>query len=329
MSFLSKLPGPAGRLWRSQLTKLKMPENASKVYSNFSDFDLPNLKIHLIGDPPMDIMSVTGALHEQYSELFIKSEIKGFHYLKMLEDGILKIPVVLNIDHQAYALFFIYDEKGASRFHDAKIKLKNTEFPNALYLSTFDISAIAKRQNALQVLSISDLIYQEQAISKGAYGMWWKTKNESLFCSSKTKKYLGDIYESVAGYESYFLGYFLSEMKIKGFEKFRRVALPKEQKEILVKGPENKNLVFSCSQNKGIGIHFPMENCDLHYRELFLEQFRNALQAFKLTLQLREVPKDQSGISNGLEWYNFMNQVMKEQEKKGILAEVIGGVHLS
>ena len=277
----------------------------------------------------MDIMAVTGALYQQYNELFIKAEIKGFHYLKMLEDGILKIPVVLNIDDQSYALFFIYDEKGASQFNDAKIKLKNTEYPNALYLSTFDIRSVPKRKNALQVFSISDLVYQEQAICKGAYGMWWKTKKESLFYSSKTRKYLDDIYNSIAGYESYFLGYFLSEIKIKGFEKFRRIELPIEQKEILVKGPENKNLIFSCSQEKGIGIHFPIKDCDVLYRELFLEQFRNAIQAFKLTLQLREVPKDQAGSSHGLEWYTFMNRVMKEQEQRGVLAEVIGGVQLT
>ncbi len=302
--------------------------NANGAFNNFSEYGFPNIQFELIGNLGIDIMATIGRLDKEMKRNNLSFDVKGFYYIKLLEEGALRIPVVFESENKAYSLFYIYNEEQARAFNSLKNLISDTEFPNALYISTIDCKKVTDKSNALTPFNLSDLSYVENVELKGNYGMWWNESGDMVFHTSKTKEYLDKIYESVKGYESYILGFLLSEIKIKGFEEFQRVKLPADEKIFVVKGPEYVNIVVSVSQEKGIRFLFPKEIASHQYRERFLKQIQTSFQAFQVFLMMKQVPKDEETDENSYDWYKFMTRVVEKKEKEGEIKEdiVIGSI---
>lgn len=330
MSFFKKLFGKnKNDEKKSEPIKRNSDSNQSNgVFTNFPEYGLPDIKFGLMGNPGMDIMATIGRLDKEMKSKNIPFDVKGFYYTKLYDEGALKIPVVFKSNNKGYSLFYIYDEEQAKAFNSSKDLIQDSEFPNALCISTVDCSQVIDKSNCLTSFNLSDLSYNEKPDLKGDYAMWYSDANDNVFHTSNTKKSLDEIYECAKGYESYMFGYLLSEIKMKGFEEFQRVALPNDEKNFVVKGPEYKDIVISVSQEKGIRFQFPKETTTYQYRERFLKQIQSSLQAFHVILSLKQVPKDEETDENGYDWYKFMTRVLEKKENEGEINGdfVVGGI---
>ena len=276
----------------------------------------------------MDMINIVKCLDQFFSTLNIPFQTKAFNYKKLFEDGLLTIPLLVDINKNTYAVFIIYNIEEAAQYRDANKLLSKSCFEKTLYISTIDIDTVKHKISCLDLLRCSDLGYHNQWISEGMYGMWWKTKKEPLFTNSKTKQYLDIIHRATREYPSYFFGYILSELEVEGFEKTKRKPLPEKPLEITVKGPEQKDIIISISREKGIRFHFPVNSTNRKYRAFFLDQISANFKAYHLMLNLRELPRDNNSIPNQQSWYTFMCEVMEEKENKGEWTDVVGGVQI-
>lgn len=332
MSFFKKLFGKKKNVEKkSEPIKTNSDSNQSNAngaFNNFQEYGFPNIQFGLMGNQGMDVMATIGRLDKEMKSNNLPFEVKGFYYTKLLEEGALKIPVVFKSENKGYSLFYIYDEEQAKAFNSSKDLISDTEFPNALYISTIDCEKITAKSNGLTSFNLSDLSYNEKPELKGDYGMWWSESSDNVFHTSKSKESLDEIFECVKGYESYMFGYLLSEIKMKGFEEFQRVGLPADEKNFVIKGPEYLDIVISASQEKGIRFQFPKEIASYQYRERFLKQIQSSLQAFQVILMMQQAPKDEETDENGYDWYKFMTRVIEKKEKEGEINGdfVIGGI---
>lgn len=330
MSFLSRLFGKKKSASKPSENKQSNTNSnhSSKIFTNFKDFGLPEINFQLSGNLGLDIMAIVGKLDKELKSKGLSFDLKGFYYTKLLEDGTLKIPVVFQSEGKGYSLFFIYDEEQAKTFNSLKSFAKDSDYQNALYISCVDCKKTTVTKDGKSSFNISDMTYVEKPELNGEYAMWWNEKGDELFHKSKTKESLDGIYESMKGYESYILGYILSEIKMKGFEEFQRVALPDQEGTFVVKGPEFLNIVLSVSQEKGIRFQFPKAHASSQYRNRFLKQIHSSIEAFKIVLMIQEAPLDEEKDENGYDWYKFMTRVIEKKEKEDELTEgfVIGTV---
>lgn len=320
MSFFKKLFG--GK------TNEEKKSDSNGAFNNFQEYGFPNIQFLLKGNRGLDIMASIGRLSKEMKSNNMPFEVKGFYYTKLLEEGALNIPVVFKSEEKGYSIFYIYDEEQAKAFNSSKDLISDTDYPNALYISTIDCTKVTAKSNSLTSVNLSDLSYNEKPELKVDYGMWWSENNDKIFHTSKSKESLDKIFECVKGYESYMFGYLLSEIKIKELKKFQRVALPANEQNFVVKGPEYLEIVISASQEKGIRFQFPKEKASHQYRERFLKQILSSLQAFQVILIKKQVPKDEETDENGYDWYNFMTSVIEKKEKEGEIngEVVIGGI---
>ena len=299
-----------------------------KVFTNFSEYGLPDIEFSLIGNPALDLMATIGRLDTEMKNHNVPFKVKGFYFTKLYDEGALRIPVVFNYNNKGYSLFYIYDDEQATAFNSAKDLIKDSDYPNALFISKTDCSNVKDKSDCLTSFSLSDLSYNETPELKGEYAMWHSDKHDSTFYKSVTNTTLLELYECIKGYESYIFGYLLSEIKMKGFEEFKRVSLPSDENSFVVKGPEYNDIIISVSQEKGIRFQFHRPSTTHQYRERLLKQILSSLKAFQVMLTMKQMPKDEELDENGYDWYTFMARVIEKQEKEGqINGEfVIGGI---
>jgi len=295
--------------------------SAGKSYNNFLENGLPEMNFTLMDNQAMDLITSVSAIDKALKKRNISFDVKGFYYTKLYENGILNIPLVFKSGNLGYSLFFIYEEEQAKIFNFAKDQLKDSEYKIPLYISSIDCKKVTQQSSRLTPFSLSDLSYNEKPELKGEFGMWWNEENDPIYYKSATKKYLEEIYTCIRGYESYIFGYLLSEIKMKDFENFQRVALPAEEKSFVVKGPEYLDIVISVSQEKGIRFLFPKDKASIEYRSLLLSKIKTSFQAFQLLIEMKEAPKDEVTDSNGYDWFNFMSRVIEKKEKEGEIDE--------
>jgi len=234
MSFFKKLFGKnKNEEKKSEPQKTNSDSNdVNGAFNNFSEHGFPNIQFGLMGNQAMDVMATIGRLGKEMESNNLPFDVKGFYYTKLFEEGVLKIPVIFKSGDKGYSLFYIYDEEQAKVFNSLKDFVKESEFPNALYISTIDCKKVTAKSDGLTLFQLSDLSYNEKPELKGSYGMWWSENNDNVFHTSKSKEALDEIYECVKGYESYIFGYLLSEIKMKGFEEFQRISRKFQFKEI-------------------------------------------------------------------------------------------------
>ncbi len=289
-----------------------------KIYQNFENFDLPKIDVTLSGQKMTDISRILQTLQQTYLKWKIPISVETIPYHFILEEGVLQVPLKLTIRDQHYCLFLIYDEASAATFIDARNKLQSLKKYRAIYLSKIPITGDRAPQSALTSLQFSHFRLCSQNPAFENYAVWWSTKKETIFRNSKSFQDLQQISKTLDGYESYFIGRFFKALKIPEFtgESVKRVALPKKERTLTVIGPEEQIIVISFSQKKGIRLHFNRYTTPFGYRAAIIEQLCIAIQAYTIRLQLRDLPKDTTTRSRGIEWY----LEMAEKDK-----EVIGG----
>ncbi len=243
-------------------------------------------------------------------------------YISLIEEGALQVPFVFTSKNTGYSVFFIYDEEDAKKYNDALLKIKYTPYPNAIYFSCLDITEVFGKVQSTRTLRLSDLRIDKEASLNDDYAMWWSGEDETIFSTSETKEILESIYEIQKDYESVYTGYLLQQVGI--LEDFGRALLPAEEKALVVHAPEDKNILLILSQDKGIRFLFPIKTTTRFYREQFLSAIRIDFLTLRLTLQEKQIPKDEPNNANGSEWFMLMTKTTAENERNGNLIETIG-----
>jgi hypothetical protein len=243
-------------------------------------------------------------------------------YISLLEEGALQVPIAFTSENTGYSVFFIYDEEDAKKYNDALLKIKYTSYPNAIYFSSIDVTEVFGKVQSTRTLRLSDLRIDKEAMLSDEYAMWWSGEDETLFSTSETKEILESIYEIQQDYESVYTGYLLQQVGI--LEEFGRALLPADEKALVVHAPEDKNILLILSQEKGIRFLFPIKSTSRFYREQFLSAIRIDFLTLRLTLQEKQIPKDEPSNSNGANWFMLMTKTTAENEEEGKLIETIG-----
>ncbi len=290
-----------------------------KSYQNFGNFDLPKLEITLTGQKMVDISLVIHALQQLYTIKGIPLSIEAIHYNFILEEGVLQVPIKLKIGDFDYCLFLIYSKKCAAAFVDARNRLQVLKKYRAVYLSKVPMTGDMAPASALTSLRFDHFRICSQKTPLNNYAVWWSTSREPQFRISKSFQDLEQISKTLDGYESYFIGRFFKALEIPEFtgEEVKRVALPKKERTLTVIGPEEQIILLSFSQKKGIRLHFDRYTTPFGYRAAIIEQLCIAIQAYTIRLQLRDLPRDTTTRSRGIEWYLEMAE--KEEEVIGLV----------
>lgn len=244
--------------------------NNTKNYNNFSNFGLPEINVKLQGDKLnkfvggaepsniFDLLTVNSALESTMNE-------KNIPYSSILstteiyENRFLEIPILHEVKGNKYSLFIIYNELKAKKYNDAREFIKKSDYPNALYISTINISDIKSQVDCIEPLKIANLRYiteqhqKELSIpEKGDYCIWWPSNAESNFNNSKTSTLLNNIYQTINGYEEYMWGYLLFSLNlIEKKTEYSQEKLPELSNHLFVRALD-KTLAITASKEKGI-----------------------------------------------------------------------------
>lgn len=276
------------------LTTASMEATPAQQYHNFHHYGLPNSTIELTGNLSEDILSWIKGFERRLGKHVADFQVEGIHFRQLFEEGILNIPIRFSYQQKSYCLFFIYDQLAAQKFKDARKQLTQHTNYEALYLSKIDLTKVKTSMSCLEVFGFKDLSIQEHGTSAQQFKVWWPTKSDPTFQGSLSEQYLEEIHQSISGYATYFVGHLLSAIKIHtAGSKQIRVALPTKEQQLLIKGPEHQTILLALSKEKGISFRFPVGRVSQRYRELFLDQLRTSIQAYRLMLSLREVEMDQ------------------------------------
>ena len=303
-------------------------EPKSEYYHNFTEHQLPDFQFSLTGNFALDIMSGIGKIDKVFKKAKIPFEVEGFYYTKLFEEGKLDIPVVFKAKHQAFSLFFLYNEDQIKTFNDARDRIKDAAFPNALFLAKVNPALSNERLFSLSRLKLSDLKYYHNLPLQGTYAMWWSTEEDAYFPNAPIQRLYHQIYTTIKGYETYMVGYILSEIKMKGYEDLNRVQLPNEQQEIPVKGPEYQPILISLSMEKGIRFHFSKENTNKNYIHHFLTQIHLSLKELRNLLEQQGIEEDTSRESCGLDWFQYITRLSEQKHLRGEINRdfILGGI---
>jgi len=297
-------------------------ETVEYFYTNAENFGFKDIKVSNSSKLRTDAILVISQF-QNFCDLNNLSFDYSVLYISLLEDGALQIPLVFNSENTGYSVFFIYTEEDAKKYNDAIIKIKETAYPNAIYFSCFDFSGVLGKELSTRTLQLSDLRIEKEANLTEEYAMWWSEDDETSFSNSETNEILDSMYEILQDYESVYTGYLLHQVGIS--EEFGRALLPNDEKALVAKAPENKNILIILSQKKGIRFLFPVKSTSRFYREQFLSAMRVDFLTLRLTLQQQQIPKDEPNELNGAEWFKVMTKVTEENEKKGQIIKSIGG----
>ncbi|GJM61218.1 hypothetical protein [Persicobacter diffluens] len=295
--------------------------------TNAGDYGFPEISLSVMGALRMDgIMAIA-----EFSDIAkntgqeVNYEVM---YTHLLEEGALRIPVVIDIGGKGYSLFFIYGEDDLIFYHDAKKYIGETAYPNMIYFSTFPLPSHIDSKSCLIPFQLGYLRPEEKLQPEGAYGMWWQSAEDPRFSGSVTHSVLEKLYTHThaQGYESYLLGYILKQCGLQEGDDFHRMEYPEGSRSFLLLAPENKLVIMVISAEKGIRFLFPIRDTSKTYRERFLKGVVADLLSTRVELERAGVAKDEEGFSGNLDWFNFTCEMLEKQENGEGGVQVIGGM---
>ena len=294
--------------------KTKNTEGHSDVYTNFSEHGLPELDFELSGDLSMDIIlcfgKLSGALKKQSTSL----KVGGFSYMKLFDEGVLKIPVLFSSEGKNYSLFVIYDDRGALEYNTVTEQINDSEYPIPLYISKVDCSKVYDKANPLVPLFLTDLMYMKGNPPTIEYAMWWTEQVGSTYSNSKTKQSLDDLYKRIQGYEDVVIDIILSNLMSKEPLDYSINKLAKKEEFYIIEGPEYIKIVLGVSQEKGIRFLFPLRQVSEIYRERFMKWVvKNICDELNILKSKVELIKDSK--SQGYEWYKNSTSMLINNER--------------
>jgi len=316
MGFLSKLFGNSKKESVDSTKKKKL----NHFLTNSDELGLGTIKLSIAG-----VFRIDGLLAISEMDEIAKKRKKDFDFSVMhttlLDEGALTVPVVCTIGDEKYSIYFIYDKENMSKYNDLVKQVSRTPYPKLLYFSSIPIYETQEEKSIIEPFQLADLRVDKDAKITDRYAMWWSTEDDPYFYKSKTFDYLAKLNELLNGYETYMTGYVLRQVRVLEDQELKRMNLPDDGVTFVIDAPEEKRVLLDISQEKGIRFMFQVGNTTKEYRERFLKGVLVDFAANIIPLRQNEFPVDEKKEPNSYDWFNFMSEQVKEEEKAG---EIIG-----
>ena len=89
-------------------------------------------------------------------------------------------------------------------------------------------------------------------------------------------------------------------------------------------GPENKTIILSASNKRGIMFHFNEQQVTKRYRVLFLKLFNSYVKDLKSYVVENKIELDVYSGSSPKNWWLNMNSELNAKESKGEIIQRVG-----
>ncbi len=230
-------------------------------------------------------------------------------YVKLTDDKPFTIPLVMR-DRAGvlYGVFVCYSESGAQRYAYFRDYLaQEPGWGGTMCLSTHPVPEVAPTADLTEE-SLNFVhffrVEKEMDIPEGNYALWWPTEDEPYLAASDEWAVLEEIQVLADGFNSVIASLLLGGWR--GEQLGGRAALPREGMEVPIHGPENKVIIVSFSERRGIQFLCPIERVDPAYRrrlqKFYLDFVRTAMIATRaVDADLPRDPFPEDGPT-ALEW---------------------------
>lgn len=293
--------------------------------TNITDFGFEDFELGIAGKVRVDGILAIAEMQKRAKRMNVEFSYAVL-YVSLLEEGALTVPIVINFGDKAYTLYFIYNEEDLLKYKDLQKHVGKTAYPNLIYFSSIPIYEGYEPKEIIEPFQLADMRFEKKPKLKGTYAMWWSDHGVEKYGNSETYNLLSRLYEVYKGYETYLLGYLLRQTRITEELELQRMILPETTEKFAVIGPENKLIVLSVSQEKGIRFLFPITSTSKEYRERFLKGVLVDFLSTRLYLEENDLEKDEAKEINSYDWFTFMSKITVDKENKGEKIEVIGGI---
>ena len=240
----------------------------------------------------------------------------------LVEGGVLRVPVSVQHEGRWYGLFPYPEPTREAAAHFAGVQAAAAdEAWTPVYVSTGPLPDGAAPADVL-VRGFLGLPNVLKDLPPDDYAMWWPPTTsagpERVDLSGLAT--WTRIYEALDGIHSYVFAAMARQIGlVPDDEPVARAALPDELLVHRFRGPEDRVLLLSASQEKGIRIHFPHSTTPDVYRKRFLDQFATYVEGWKAGALERGFPLDPpvEGDEHPLGWWQLMVRVAEDFKAKG------------
>ncbi len=259
------------------------------------------------GRPGDDVGALIDTYFKEHPEMGLVVE-QPF-YVKLTDDQPFVIPLTMR-DREGllYGVFASYTEQDALRYaYFRDFLVTEPGWGGTMCLSVHPIPEKAPAADpAEESLNFVHFfrIEQEMDVPEGNYALWWPTEDEPFLASSEEWSVMEEIQVQADGFNSVVASLLLGGWQ--GIKLEGRASLPREGMEVPIHGPENKVLVVSFSERRGIQFLCPIERVDYTYRRrlqnFYLDFVRTAMIATReVDANLPRDPFPEDGPT-ALEW---------------------------
>lgn len=163
-----------------------------------------------------------------------------------------------------------------------------------------------------------------ETLPSGKYAMWWPTADEPRLINSATAKDIQRVYEAFDGFESYGFTFLLDRFGEDVGNS--RYALPEDSSVQPLRGPQERLLAFSASQEKGMRFHFNVANTPASYRDEVWRMVADYAEALRRALIKQGVAPTANPEVKPINWWLFCQQAVSATESAGEPVELVGVV---
>ncbi len=289
-----------------------------------SDWPEIDLKMH-IGNNHMNAVKIAKELSRDFKENKKEYNVSSFLESLLLESGILQSHITISHPKNKYYVFIFHTDKVlSSRFYcGIKYLFSNSKSTKCVYYSSFELDLNAKPALPLRQFAPDLFSKLGKSIPEDTYSVWSSAGEDVKFTESEEYNLITEFVEYSDGIHSYLLAEILRSMnEIEG--DVGRLELPEEEFSIVLVGPENKTIILSASNKRGIMFHFNEQQVTKRYRVLFLKLFNSYVKDLKSYVVENKIELDVYSGSSPKNWWLNMNSELNAKESKGEIIQRVG-----
>lgn len=268
------------------------------------------------GNPGLDSIMVFGDLVPGLTEA--GGRVSAMLDRRLYDDGILTVPLVVEVAGQRFAVF-VYskaDEESAAHYSSVRSVLRQREQMTAVYYSPGPILP-ARPTNALEPLGPGHFVKASEDRPPAEYALFWPSPEDPTLASSPALGSLDRFFSALDGRFYAYLTMLAHELELGGGgdERPQVYALPAQPLVVGLDGPGGIKLYLHASERGGLWFA-----CDTRTpapsRNLLLKHLALSAEMLRAAADERRVPKRDEEKSILASWREEREAFLR-QEKEG------------
>ncbi len=263
-------------------------EEAPSVHTN-APHDWPHVAMPAwVGDPGMDAMMVTGQLLQGLQPL--GGQPLGMLVRRMYDDGILSIPLLLDVKGQHHAVY-VYskaDAEAAAHFTGVRTLLRQRDHTNAVYYAPEPLQP-TKPAEVLEPLEPGHFTKASDDRPAAEYALFWPTDDDPKLASSPALGHLDRWFQNLSGRFYIYFSMLAETLELGGDDGEdggddakdddtpKIYTLPSKPMLVGVTGPSDLKLYLHASKEQGLWFAFDTRT-PASERNLLLEHLAHAAE---------------------------------------------------